>query len=129
MDARTRAKYEARARIIKALAHPTRLYIVDMLTQEEKCVCEITEKAGADISTVSKHLSILQQAGFLLSRKDKRWVYYSLAGRKASPAVQKALKWVSEALSGDKLVSSDASALKKIIGMEKEKLCRVQANR
>ena len=79
MDARTRAKYEARARIIKALAHPTRLYIVDMLTQEEKCVCEITEKAGADISTVSKHLSLLKEAGIVSSDKRGNQVYYTLS--------------------------------------------------
>jgi len=115
--------------IAKALSDRARLRVLMALRPGELCVCQIVEILGLAPSTVSKHLSILQQAGFLLSRKDKRWVYYSLAGRKASPAVQKALKWVSEALSGDKLVSSDASALKKIIGMEKEKLCRVQANR
>lgn len=79
MNAKTKAKYEARARIIKALAHPTRLYIVDMLTDEEKCVCELTEKVGADISTVSKHLSILKGAGIVADEKRGTQVYYSLS--------------------------------------------------
>ena len=78
MDARTKAKYEARARIIKALAHPTRLYIVDMLTDEEMCVCDMTEKIGADISTVSKHLSVLKSAGIVSDDKRGTQVYYSL---------------------------------------------------
>jgi len=79
MDPKTKAKYEARAKIIKALAHPSRLYIVDMLTDEEKCVCELTEKIGADMSTVSKHLSILKNAGIVADEKRGLQVYYSLS--------------------------------------------------
>ena len=79
MDEKTKAKYEARARIIKALAHPTRLYIVDMLTDEEKCVCELTEKIGSDMSTVSKHLSILKGAGIVSDDKRGAQVYYTLS--------------------------------------------------
>ena len=78
MDAKTKARYEARARIIKALAHPTRLYIVDMLTEGEKCVCDLTEKVGADMSTVSKHLSVLKGAGLVSDDKRGTQVYYTL---------------------------------------------------
>ncbi|MGE5569571.1 MAG: ArsR/SmtB family transcription factor [Rhodospirillales bacterium] len=78
MDRRTRAKYEARARIIKALAHPTRLFIVDQLSHQERCVCELTEMVGADISTVSKHLSLLKSAGIVLDEKRGTQVFYSL---------------------------------------------------
>ena len=53
MDNKTRAKYEARAEICKALAHPTRLFIVDQLSEGECCVCELTEMVGYDISTVA----------------------------------------------------------------------------
>ncbi|RPJ48319.1 MAG: transcriptional regulator, partial [Candidatus Latescibacterota bacterium] len=53
---------EARARIIKAMAHPTRLFIVDELARGERCVCDLAEMVGADVSTVSKHLSILRNA-------------------------------------------------------------------
>jgi len=115
--------------IAKALSDSGRLRVLMFLAPGELCVCQIVEALGLAPSTVSKHLSILQRAGFLLSRKDKRWVYYSLAGRKASPAVQKAMKWVNAALSADDMVSSDAAALKRITGIDKEKLCRVQAKR
>ncbi len=57
------ALYEARAKIIKAIAHPTRLFIVEELEKKEKCVNELTEMIGADMSTVSKHLSVLKNAG------------------------------------------------------------------
>ena len=78
MDAKTKAKYEARAKILKAIAHPTRLFIVDELSQQEKCVCELTEMIGADVSTVSKHLSILKSAGIVKDEKRGTQVYYSL---------------------------------------------------
>jgi len=82
MDAHTQAKYEARARIIKALAHPTRLFIVDELaTAGEKCVCELTEMIGADMSTVSKHLSQLKQAGIVEDEKRGSMVFYRLRVR------------------------------------------------
>ena len=78
MDARTRARFEARARIIKGLAHPTRLFIVDELSRGERCVCELTEMVGADISTVSKHLSLLKNAGIVQDDKRGTQVFYHL---------------------------------------------------
>ena len=78
MEKRDQARYQARAKIIKALAHPTRLFIVDQLADEEKCVCELTEMVGADMSTISKHLSILKQAGILSDEKRGLQVYYRL---------------------------------------------------
>lgn len=78
MDAQTQAKFKARARIIKAMAHPTRLFIVDVLSHGEWCVCELTEMVGADVSTVSKHLSILRNAGIVADEKRGLQVFYSL---------------------------------------------------
>ncbi len=78
MDAQTQARYEARARIIKAMAHPTRLFLVDELSKGERCVCELTAMVGADISTVSKHLSILRNAGIVIDDKRGAQVYYKL---------------------------------------------------
>jgi DNA-binding transcriptional ArsR family regulator len=52
--------YAAGAQVFKALAHPSRLLIVDELMQSERCVCELTELVGSDMSTVSKHLSVLK---------------------------------------------------------------------
>lgn len=68
----------ARARVMKAMAHPTRMFIVDLLTRENLSVGELTEAIGADVSTVSKHLSLLRQAGILFAQKDKNRVIYKL---------------------------------------------------
>lgn len=78
MDAKTKEKFETRAKVVKALAHPTRLFIVDEITKGERCVSELTEMIGADISTVSKHLSVLKQAGLVADEKRGLMVYYRL---------------------------------------------------
>ncbi len=79
MDAETLARFEARARIIKAMAHPTRLFIVDQLSRAgESCVCELTELIEADMSTVSKHLAVLKGVGIVQDQKRGSQVYYTL---------------------------------------------------
>jgi DNA-binding transcriptional ArsR family regulator len=78
MDAKTQARFEARARILKALAHPSRLFMVDELSRGERCVCELTGMVGADMSTVSKHLSLLKSAGIVADEKRGTQVYYRL---------------------------------------------------
>ncbi|HUU29882.1 MAG TPA: metalloregulator ArsR/SmtB family transcription factor [archaeon] len=78
MNKQTKSRFEAQARIIKALAHPSRLMIVDELSRHEKCVCELREKIGADMSTVSRHLSILKNAGIVTDEKRGLQVFYSL---------------------------------------------------
>jgi DNA-binding transcriptional ArsR family regulator len=73
------SKYEARCRIVKAMAHPTRMFIVDELSRSgERCVCELTSMVGADISTVSKHLAILKGAGIVDDDKRGNQVFYRL---------------------------------------------------
>jgi ArsR family transcriptional regulator len=78
MKADERDKYEARARIVKALAHPARLLIVDKLAKQPLCVCDIREIVGSDLSTVSKHLSVLKNAGILSDERRGSQVFYSL---------------------------------------------------
>ncbi|MXR69190.1 ArsR/SmtB family transcription factor [Shewanella insulae] len=67
-----------RVAVLKALAHPTRLWLVEQLEQQERCVCELTDGVDADISTVSKHLSLLRQAGIVTSRREGKQIYYRL---------------------------------------------------
>ncbi|MEI6512722.1 MAG: metalloregulator ArsR/SmtB family transcription factor [bacterium] len=78
MDVETQAKFELRAQVIKAMAHPTRLFIVDQLSKGERCVNELTDLVGADMSTVSKHLSVLKSAGIVQVSKRGLQVFYSL---------------------------------------------------
>jgi ArsR family transcriptional regulator len=66
------------ARVMKALAHPSRLLMVSELEKGERCVCELTEMVGADISTVSKHLALLKEAGIVTCEKRGLQVFYQL---------------------------------------------------
>jgi ArsR family transcriptional regulator, arsenate/arsenite/antimonite-responsive transcriptional repressor len=78
MDTQLQRQYEARADIIKAIAHPSRLFIVEELKKQDRNVGELTEMIGSDASTVSKHLSILKNAGILSDEKKGTTVYYHL---------------------------------------------------
>ncbi len=78
MTASAQAHYKAQARIIKALAHPTRLFIVDELSRGERCVCELTDMIGVEMPTVSRHLSQLKSAGILEDDKRGAQVFYRL---------------------------------------------------
>ncbi|SDB53502.1 ArsR family transcriptional regulator [Desulfonatronum thiosulfatophilum] len=71
-------KNEFRSRIFKALGHPSRILLVDALFAGERCVCELRELVGADVSTVSKHLSVLKEAGIVGCEKRGANVYYYL---------------------------------------------------
>jgi ArsR family transcriptional regulator len=82
MDPKSLAKYQIRAKIIKAMAHPTRLFLVDELARNgDRCVCELTEMVGADISTVSRHLAILKGAGIVEDQRRGAQVFYRLRVR------------------------------------------------
>jgi DNA-binding transcriptional ArsR family regulator len=70
--------YARQAEIVKALAHPVRLAVVDFLKGGEQCVCHIAEYVGSEQSNLSKHLSIMSTAGVLTQRKEGLNVYYKL---------------------------------------------------
>ena len=77
-DDKVRNRFEERARVIKAMAHPSRLFIIEELAKRERCVRELTDMIGSDVSTVSKHLSVLREAGIVEDEKRGLQVYYSL---------------------------------------------------
>ena len=78
MDDKTHTRFEARAQIMKALAHPSRLIMVDELSHGERCVCELRDLVEADMSTVSKHLAVLKNAGIVEDTKRGLRVFYRL---------------------------------------------------
>lgn len=82
-------------KIYKALSDPNRLKILSMLDKKKLCVCEITDFFNLATSTVSKHLSILKEAGFILEEKDGKWVNYLLNPRPNDPRVKTILENVS----------------------------------
>ncbi|MBN2070923.1 MAG: winged helix-turn-helix transcriptional regulator [Candidatus Krumholzibacteriota bacterium] len=78
MNGKLKARYDARAKIIKAMSHPSRLFMVDELSNGERCVNDLTKLIGDDVSTISKHLSILKDVGIVADEKRGAQVFYSL---------------------------------------------------
>jgi len=78
MDRKTLDRLNARTAILKAMAHPTRLHILELLSEGEWCVCDLHREVGSDISTVSKHLAVMRSAGLVQDRRHGTQVFYSL---------------------------------------------------
>ena len=70
--------YENQAVVFKALAHPARLFMVEQIAAGEKCVCELVNMLGLDTSTVSKHLTVLRNAGVLVDEKRGNMVFFTV---------------------------------------------------
>jgi len=83
---------KVRADILKTLAHPVRVMIVDVLSKKDKCVCELNKLADIDQSNVSRHLAILKRAGIVTDRREGMKVFYHLQ----TPCILNALKCAVE---------------------------------
>lgn len=112
--------------IASALGEPNRVRILLALRHGPLCVCQITELLGLATSTVSKHLALLKQVGLVTSRKEGRWIHYSLPKEQADPMVGGALEWVLSSLARKPQVTEDDAALARIRELDKEELCRRQ---
>jgi ArsR family transcriptional regulator len=78
MNKQEKAVLMAKTKVLKALAHPARLWMVEQLERGELCVCELVDGLGLDFSTVSKHLLVLKNAGVVADDKRGKQVFYSL---------------------------------------------------
>ena len=112
--------------ITKALADENRLRMLMALREGEVCVCQIAELTGLALSTVSKHLSILYQAGLVNARKEGRWMYYSLPGKGTPTAAREAVVWVKRALEGNERIAEDEKRMRKVVAMDLGELCKRQ---
>jgi ArsR family transcriptional regulator, arsenate/arsenite/antimonite-responsive transcriptional repressor len=110
--------------VTKALADENRVRMLLALRGGEMCVCQITELFGLALSTTSKHLSILYQAGLLDSRKVGRWIFYSLPGKEAPPAAREAIHWAARALAEDRRTAEDKRRWKQIMAQDPAELCK-----
>jgi DNA-binding transcriptional ArsR family regulator len=94
---RSPADFRDKAKVMKALAHPTRMFIVDELSRGERCVCELTEMIGAEMPTVSRHLSQLKGVGLVDDEKRGSKIFYRLR----VPCCLSFLKCVESVLAAD----------------------------
>ena len=115
--------------ITRALSDENRVRALLALGDREVCVCQLIELLQLAPSTVSKHMSILKQAGLVAGQKKGRWMYYRLPGAKASPAIRQALSWVRQAASTAPHIQEDSERMEKILRTSRDRLCERQAAR
>lgn len=111
-------------KVTKALSDENRIRILMFLRDGELCLCQVIEILGLSTSTVSKHMSILVQAGLVRARKQGRWRYFRLPGITAPRNIRKCLEWIDESLTGDKTVVKDARTRVKISKVAVEEFCK-----
>jgi len=87
-------KYESNAKIFQALSDPNRLIIIEMLQSRERCACELLEFLNIVQSTLSHHMKILCDSGLVNSRRNGKWMYYSLS-KDACEAAKKLLNEIT----------------------------------
>jgi DNA-binding transcriptional ArsR family regulator len=111
----------------KALSDPNRVRALMALRKGELCVCQIIALLKLAPSTISKHMLILKQAGFVDSRKDSRWVYYRLADKSAT--TKKLInigKLAMATLEHDKQICKDDNHIANITSEELALICKRQ---
>ena len=109
--------------IAKALADPTRIRIIAALRNGELCVCELVDALDIGQSSLSSHLQICRQVGVLTTRKESRWIYYSLSTRYA-PLIEKIFSEL-QTVRRDEQLHRDARRLKKRLQMREGGRCVV----
>ncbi len=112
--------------ITKALADGGRLRILMALARgQDLCVCQITELLSLAPATVSRHMSVLQSAELVESRKEGRWIFYRLS----SHAPVSLLQWIESELEHTREIDDDRRRLETILTYDREVLCRTQKMR
>lgn len=99
---------------LKAISEPNRIRILMMLRQKPLCVCEITAVLGLSTATVSKHLSVLNQSGFVKDTKDGKWINYSLTPIGEDLFVDDLISYLIKWFSNENLIKRDFEIVKTI---------------
>lgn len=123
--ARPAASLAQATNLARAVADETRLRLLMLLQPQELCACQIVEVFDLANSTVSKHLSLLKQAGLLTSRKSGRWIYYRWPERPEA-AVTQTLQWVQNLLQHAPQTAADRAQVQQILQLDPVELCRRQ---
>ena len=110
-----------KVRIFKALSDSNRLRILKMLQVRSLCVCEITEILGLATSTVSSHLRILRDAGFIVELKEGKWVNYMINTHPTDPVLA-SLNSIMHALLND--IEDIQRDRKMVLTVDRMALCR-----
>ena len=109
--------------IAKALSDPTRVRIIAALRNGELCVCELVDALSISQSSLSSHLQVCREAGIVTTRKESRWIYYSLSNR-YGPLVERIFSEL-QTVGNNQQVRRDARRLDKRLQMREGGRCVV----
>jgi ArsR family transcriptional regulator len=108
-------------KVLKAVADPNRIRILKMLQQKKMCVCELSAVLGITQPSVSRHLSMMRDAGLVNDERDGQWINYALCEEKLNqyaPVIMKHLKgWINDS----PRIKEDGAKLKHL---NREQLCK-----
>jgi len=105
---------EEKTKLFKSLSDSNRLRILKMLQVKPLCVCEITDVLQLATSTVSKHLSILKETGFIIEEKDGKWVNYMINSQPDDPRISSIISTLDFWIADDQLIISDKQRVQKV---------------
>ena len=105
---------EEKTKIFKALSDISRLRILKALQSKVLCACEIRELLNLANSTVSQHLKILRESGFIIEQKDGRWVNYQINPRPSDQRINSILSSLDFWINDNNLVITDIEKVSKL---------------
>ena len=111
------------ANIFKALSDETRLRVVKLLQERELCVCELIQVLNMSQPRISRHLSVLKNAGIVDDRREGKWVYYSLCNETRNNKVKTILEAMSLLADDNSVVKKDKKNLKRAVRLSKIERC------
>lgn len=111
---------EDKVKFFKALSDSNRLRILKMLQTKPLCVCEITNVLELATSTVSQHLKILKESGFIIEEKDGKWVNYLINPRPSDPRISTFLTSLDYWIAEESIIISDK---KKVMESDRHEIC------
>ncbi|HJX31450.1 MAG TPA: metalloregulator ArsR/SmtB family transcription factor [Thermodesulfobacteriota bacterium] len=107
--------------IFKALSDDTRLRVIKLLQERELCVCELMQVLDMSQPRISRHMSVLKNAGFVDDRREGKWVHYFLCNGTDNEDIKRILQSFSQMANDNKLVQEDKKKLKKALRLSEKK--------
>ncbi len=98
-------------KVFRALSDETRIRILKVLLERECCVCEVMQALGISQSRASRNLGILEDAGFVKSRRDRLWIVYSIDGQMVSSYVASLIEMLRDSLVNEEIILQDRERL------------------
>lgn len=108
-------------KVFKAVADPNRIRILKMLQQKKMCVCELAAVLGITQPSVSRHLSMMRDAGLVRDERDGQWINYELCGEKLNQYAPIIMGHIKSWINDNPRIKEDAAKIKHL---NREKLCK-----